>query len=132
MSLWAIMAAPLFFSRDMGQLDEFTLNVLCNAEVIEVDQDALGQQAHIIRSTYDEYILARPLSDGSVAVGLFNIGEQDKLMSIDWSALVSRVLAGVRDLWKQHDIGFANDRLEKEVPRHGVLLLRLLPTGRSR
>ena len=40
-----LMAAPLFFSGDMAKLDDFTLNVLCNAEVIEVDQDPLGKQA---------------------------------------------------------------------------------------
>src|ERR1035441_1429220 len=38
MSMWALMASPLFYSGDMGSLDEFTLNVLCNAEVIDVDQ----------------------------------------------------------------------------------------------
>jgi alpha-galactosidase len=32
MSLWALMASPLFFSGDMTKLDEFTLNVLCNPE----------------------------------------------------------------------------------------------------
>jgi len=49
MSMWSLMAAPLFFAGDMNQLDEFTLNVLCNAEVIGVDQDPLGWQARVIR-----------------------------------------------------------------------------------
>ena len=43
--------SPLIFSGDMARLDPFTLNVLCNAEVIDVDQDALGRQARIIRKT---------------------------------------------------------------------------------
>ena len=47
MSMWCLMAAPLIFSGDMAKLDEFTLNVLCNAEVIDVDQDPLGKQARI-------------------------------------------------------------------------------------
>ena len=131
MSLWAMMAAPLFFSGDMGQLDEFTLNVLCNAEVIEVDQDALGQQARIIRSTEEEYILARLLSDGSLAVGLFNIGEQDKHMLIDWSALGISGSRKIHDVWRQADVGLVNDRLEKDVPRHGMVLLRLRATRGS-
>ena len=42
MSMWVLMAAPLFYSGDITRLDPFTLNVLCNAEVIAVDQDALG------------------------------------------------------------------------------------------
>jgi alpha-galactosidase len=43
MSMWCLMAAPLIFSGDMEKLDDFTLNILCNAEVIEVDQDPLGR-----------------------------------------------------------------------------------------
>ncbi|MBI3278895.1 MAG: alpha-galactosidase, partial [Acidobacteria bacterium] len=61
MSLWSLMAAPLFFSGDMNSLDEFTLNVLCNAEVIEIDQDALGRQGRIVRRTEEEFVLAKAL-----------------------------------------------------------------------
>jgi len=74
--MWSLMAAPLFFAGDMNQLDEFTLNVLCNAEVIGVDQDPLGWQARVIRHNDSEFVLAKPLEDGSVAVGLFNLGER--------------------------------------------------------
>jgi alpha-galactosidase len=63
MSMWALMAAPLIFSGDMDHLDDFTLNVLCNSEVIEVDQDALGKQGRIIRRTDDEFVLAKPMAD---------------------------------------------------------------------
>jgi hypothetical protein len=49
---WALMASPLFFGGDMGRLDEFTVDVLCNAEVIDVDQDRLGKQ--VIRKPNDE------------------------------------------------------------------------------
>ena len=61
MSLWSLMAAPLIFSGDMATLDAFTLNVLCNAEVIEVDQDPLGKQAKILRQTSDEFLLVTEL-----------------------------------------------------------------------
>lgn len=47
-SLWSLMAVPLFFSGDMRALDPFTLNVLCNAEVIEVDQGPLGRCASVV------------------------------------------------------------------------------------
>jgi alpha-galactosidase len=45
----------------MARLDAFTLNVLCNAEVIEVDQDRLGKQAKILRQTGDEFLLVKEL-----------------------------------------------------------------------
>ena len=73
MSMWSLMASPLFFSGDMTKLDDLTLNILCNEEVIDIDQDSLGKQAKIIRKNDQELVLAKPLEDGSVAVGLFNL-----------------------------------------------------------
>ena len=67
MSMWSLMAAPLIYSGDMNHLDEFTLSLLCNPDVIDVDQDTLGTQARIVRRTADEFVLAKPLEDGSLA-----------------------------------------------------------------
>jgi alpha-galactosidase len=127
MSLWALMAAPLIFSGDMRQLDEFTLNVLCNAEVIGVDQDPLGKQARIVRKAQDEYILARPMEDGSLAVGLFDIGEKPETITVSWSHLGLKGKQRVRDLWRQRDVTSASERYRAAVPRHGVALVRLFP-----
>ena len=87
MSMWCLMAAPLIFSGDMAKLDEFTLNVLCNAEVIAVDQDALGKQARIVTLDDDTLILAKPLEDGSVAVGLFNLDDLPHTIRATWQEL---------------------------------------------
>ena len=45
-SLWSLVAAPLIFSGDVTRVDDFTLSLLCNDEVIDVDQDPLGRAAH--------------------------------------------------------------------------------------
>ena len=44
-------AAPLLIGCDLAQLDEFTLSLLTNDEVLEVNQDPLGKQAKRISST---------------------------------------------------------------------------------
>ena len=44
-SLWCLLAAPLLIGCDMAQLDDFTLGLLTNDEVLEVNQDPLGKQA---------------------------------------------------------------------------------------
>jgi alpha-galactosidase len=43
--LWSMLAAPLLLGCDMNAMDEFTTNVMCNDEVLAVDQDPLGKQA---------------------------------------------------------------------------------------
>jgi alpha-galactosidase len=127
MSLWSLMAAPLIYSGDMTRLDAFTLNVLCNAEVIAVDQDPLGRQARALRQTPDEYVLVKELEDGSKAVGLFNLSSLPRTISVSWNDLGISGKQTVRDLWRQKEIGSFNKIFEAEVPRHGVALLRLRP-----
>jgi alpha-galactosidase len=125
MSMWALMASPLFYSGDMGTLDEFTLNVLCNAEVIDVDQDSLGKQARIVRRTEDEFILAKPMADGSLAVGLFNLADAERAVSVTWQDLGIEGRRRARDVWRQQDAGSITAEYKAVVPRHGVALVRL-------
>jgi alpha-galactosidase len=127
MSMWSLMASPLIFSGDMAKLDAFTLNVLCNAEVIDVDQDPLGKQARILRQTADEFVLVKELEDGSKAIGLFNLGEQPAKLAVSWTELSISGKQSVRDLWRQKDLGKFNTQFEIEVPRHGVMMARLSP-----
>jgi alpha-galactosidase len=127
MSLWSLMAAPLIFSGDMTKLDAFTLNVLCNAEVIDVDQDPLGKQGKILRQTDNEYVLVKELEDGSKAIGLFNLGEQPAKLAVSWTELGVSGKQRIRDLWRQKDLGNFNTKFETEVPRHGVMMVRLSP-----
>ena len=44
-SLWCLLSAPLLIGCDMTKLDDFTLNLLSNDEVLAIDQDALGKSA---------------------------------------------------------------------------------------
>jgi alpha-galactosidase len=128
MSLWSLMAAPLIFSGDMSKLDAFTLNVLCNAEVIEVDQDPLGNQAKILRQTDDEFVLVKEMEDGSKAVGLFNLTPKSCRISVTCNDLGIIGNQRVRDLWRQQELGVLTKELATEVPGHGVALLRAWPS----
>jgi alpha-galactosidase len=125
MSLWSLMSAPLIFSGDMAKLDAFTLNVLCNSEVIDVDQDPLGHQAKILRQSTNELVLVKELEDGSKAVGLFNLAEQPAKLAVSWRELGISGKQHVRDLWRQKDLGKFNKEFNIEVPRHGVIMVRL-------
>jgi len=125
MSMWSLMAAPLFFSGQMDHLDAFTLNVLCNSEVIDVDQDALGKQATIVRKTDDEFVLEKPLEDGSVALGLFNLTTEPRQMTADWTQLQLCGSQKVRDVWRQRDLGVFKQSFSSTVPPHGVIMVRI-------
>jgi alpha-galactosidase len=125
MSMWCLMAAPLVFSGDMEKLDPFTLNILCNREVIEVDQDPLGKQGRIIQQTPQVLVLAKELEDGSKAVGLFNLGRVATKISVEWSAIGLSGKHTVRDLWRQKDVGEFSEAFSAQVPRHGVVMVKV-------
>lgn len=132
MSMWSLMAAPLIFSGDMSKLDKFTLNVLCNSEVIDIDQDSLGKQGVIVRKTDEEFILKKPLDDGSMAVGLFNLTTEPRSISVDWKELGLTGAQTVRDVWRQHNTGSFAKSFSAPVLGHSVILVRLMPaTPRS-
>jgi alpha-galactosidase len=131
MSMWCLMAAPLIFSGDMEKLDEFTLNILCNAEVIEINQDQLGIQAPIIEQTEDYFIMAKDMIDGSKAVGLFNTAEIQTGITVSWNDLRIKGPHRVRDLWRQKNLGTYKNEFKAKVPRHGVVLVRLFPKNGS-
>lgn len=124
-SLWSLMAAPLIFSGDITRLDDFTLSLLTNDEVIDVDQDPLGKPGR--RAAYAEgcEVWVRDLEDGSKAVGLFNRGELEATVTAHWSDLGLQGNQIVRDLWRQKDLGTFSGEFHAAVPRHGVVLLRL-------
>jgi alpha-galactosidase len=125
MSMWCLMAAPLIFSGDMAKLDAFTLNVLCNHEVIEVDQDSLGQQARIIKNQDGVLILAKDMEEGSKAVGLFNLTGNPAQLAVQWEELGLKGEQQIRDLWRQRELGRHVKSYSTLVPRHGVSFIRL-------
>jgi alpha-galactosidase len=127
MSLWCLMASPLFFSGDMNRLDDFTLNVLCNAELIEVNQDPLGKQGYPVIEEEEKEIWKKTMEDGSVAVGLFNRGETEQKITLKFSEIEMKGKYKLRDLWRQKDLGIFENKFETKVPQHGVMMLRLYP-----
>jgi alpha-galactosidase len=125
MSLWALTGAPLFAGNDIRTMTSSTREILLNSEVIAVDQDALGKQASPI-NTGDLDMWVKPLADGSVAVGMVNMGETEKTTSVTLGDLgVGPEVKSARDLWKHASIVFQDGVYAAMVSSHGVLMLRV-------
>jgi len=148
-SLWALLAAPLLIGCDLSQLDPFTLDLLTNDEVIDIDQDALGKaasrraqcntvsvMARLLEGTFAEGLVshepqawgdvwARPLSDGTMAVGLFNRGEVRGVIAATWDMLGLEGPQPVRDVWRHKDLGDYDGSFSAMLPPHGSVLLKI-------
>jgi len=126
-SLWCLLCSPLLIGCDLTKLDDFTLNLLSNDEVLEASQDPLGCQAtRVVKSGAIE-VWAKNLEDGSKAVGLFNRGQTETVVTARWSDLGLSGKQSVRDLWQQKDLGVFDGQFQAPVLRHGVLLVKITP-----
>ncbi len=125
-SLWALLSAPLLIGCDMEQLDEFTINLLSNDEVIDINQDPLAKPAVQLIKTDDYEIWTKELENGEIAVGLFNKSLLVKKISLNWSDLKINGKYTIRNVWKQMDMGYSDKNFETQVLPHGVVLVKIL------
>ncbi len=128
-SLWALHAAPLILGCDLAQADDFTVSLLTNDEVLAVDQDPMGRGAKAVYKdpNLNLQVWSRPLADGSKAVGIFNLEEMPARVTAKWQALDITGKHRVRDLWRQRDLGTFSDEFGAVLPRHGCMLLKVVP-----
>ncbi|MDR2121315.1 MAG: NPCBM/NEW2 domain-containing protein, partial [Tannerella sp.] len=125
MTLWCMMSAPLIFSGELLSLDDFTQNVLCNAEVIDVNQDKLGRPGYSIYKQDFTEIWKKELHDGTSAVAVFNKSPLKATVTVDWKALGYDGVYRLRDLWRQTDLGLSDRVKSFDIPRHGCVLIRM-------
>jgi len=102
-------------------------SLLTNDEVLAVNQDALGRMARTVSQDGERHVLAKPLADGSLAVGLLSRGDAPIEVTAAWGALGLQGPHRVRDLWRQADLPEADGEVSATVNPHGVVLLRLTP-----
>ena len=124
-SLWCLWAAPMLLGCPVESLDEFTVSLLTNDEVLAVNQDPLGEQARTVKQDDATEVMVKKMEDGSLAVGLFNRGLFPAEVAVNWNDLGLTGLHAVRDLWRQKDLGLHGERFAAEVPSHGVVLVRI-------
>jgi alpha-galactosidase len=125
MSLWAILAAPLLAGNDLTTMTPETIALLTNREVIAVDQDGLGKQGERVSAEGPIEIWAKPLADGSKAVGVFNRHATPLSIAVDFGQLGFHQAVEVRDIWQAKDLGTMKDSYTVTAPPHGVVFLRV-------
>lgn len=125
-SLWSIMAAPLLIGSDLRNVSEETFDILLNREVIAVNQDRLGVQARVLSNTNGLWVFAKPLSNGDVAVALFNENAYGARISTTAQAigLPRRIGYALHDLWSGARTETAGG-IAAHVPAHGTVMYRV-------
>ena len=125
MTIWCLDSAPLLLGNDLTAMDAFTLNILENDEVLAIDQDSLGRQGTCVARGDNFRVYEKQLEDGSIAVGLFNLGTNTTAISVKWTDLSIHGRRQVRDLWRQKDLGKFKNSFSMPVAAHSAELVKI-------
>jgi alpha-galactosidase len=124
-SMWCLVASPLLIGCDMTRMDPFTLALLSNDEVLDINQDTLGKPAARVSRNGDLEVWARSLADGTHAIGLVNGGDIATEVTANWADVGVEGKQRVRDLWLHKDVGVFDNSYSVDVPSHGCVLLKI-------
>jgi alpha-galactosidase len=138
MTAWALYPSPIILSCNLTAMSDFELRLFGNEEIIAVNQDRLGKPAVPLHEERSQSIgaglphrkgriWARPLEDGSTAVGFFNLAESPDELSLDVKDIGLSGSVIVRNLWERQDLGRIRDSFSIGVPAHGAQLVRVRP-----
>jgi alpha-galactosidase len=128
-ALWAMMASPLIAGNDLRSADQATMTILKNQNLITINQDSLGLQATQVSNDGTRRVLAKKLSNGDVAVALFNQGSSTITTSTTASALgLSGGAFTLREAWSNTSTT-TTGTISASVPAHGTVVYRVSGTG---
>ena len=131
-SLWCIMSSPLLLGNDMTNMSVATKTILTNSEVIAVNQDVTGGQAHRVSDNgAGLQVWAKSINGKQSkerAVVFFNNSSSTATISVKWEDLNLVGPATVRDLWTHTDLGIQDAMYTTTVPSHGTVMLKVVGT----
>ena len=123
MTLWSIFRSPLMFGGEMRNNDEWTLSLMTNEEVLDVNQNSHGgKQVYRDENTI---IWTAISSDNKPLIAVFNVSPENAEITVDLSKLD---LAGeyiLRDLWAKEDVEKVSGKFICTVNTHGAKLFKL-------
>ncbi|OOM81811.1 alpha-galactosidase A precursor [Clostridium puniceum] len=124
MTLWCIFRSPLMLGAKLTKLDEQTLELLTNDEVLHLISNSYGaiqierDNNHVIWFSRDNY-------DQSSYVAMFNLSDKKQNLSISLEELGINSKVSVRNLWTHKDLNPADTIILAELPVHGAVLYKL-------
>ena len=133
-STWAMMNSPLILGMDLRKIDRKTLRIVTNIQMVKINQDPLGKQAKRIKKGALD-ILAKPLSDGKVAVCFFNRRGSAKNCKVKFSTLIKDEYIKlakadtyyVWDVWESNGQDNNLKSIDTTVDRHSANVFIITP-----
>lgn len=130
-SLWAMMNSPLIIGCDVRNLTDETKKILLNRDLIAINQDIECRSPFLLNcvsNSPDAFTLVKFLSNGDIAIGLFNMGDVPTLVCVDFWDMGLTLSSGRNleffDCIEHKLIGIKKERYAETVPAHGSKVYR--------
>lgn len=101
MTLWAVFRSPLFFGGELRLTDNYTLSLVTNPEVINVNQNS---EKPLFLYNKGGIAVWQTKIENCTAVAVFNLSDEEKHYKLSFSDLGIENVRAVRDLWARKDI----------------------------
>jgi alpha-galactosidase len=126
MTLWSIFRSPLMFGGDLPSNDAFTLALITNNEVLEVNQNSANGHQSYRNEDIVGWVADVPKNSAKY-VAIFNLADDKRTINLTWEEIgVSTDKASVRDLWAQKNLG-ALEKVSLMLNPHASVLYRVDP-----
>eukprot|EP00966_Prymnesium_polylepis_P286608 6620511-Prymnesium_polylepis.1 len=131
MTLWAIVKSPLMFGGAATQLDAFTMGLLANREVLEMNAKSTDNRR--VNSSSAHAVWAAKASGDWSYVGLFNRLASTTTLTTSFASLglQSDQDYDSIDLWTGKTAVQSDGKVSVSVAPHGVALLKLAECAKS-
>lgn len=103
MTLWAMLAAPLFVSCDLRSVDPTTLALLSAPGVLAIDQDADGLTGRRVECIGPLEVWQRSLKGGDAALALINRTDEPIWVEFEWTSHHGAP-PDIVDAWTDHPV----------------------------
>ena len=101
MTLWAVFRSPLFFGGELRLTDNYTLSLVTNPEVINVNQNS---EKPLFVYNKGGIAVWQTKIENCTAVAVFNLSDEEKRYKLSFLNLGIENVRAVRDLWARKDI----------------------------
>ncbi|GGZ43619.1 alpha-galactosidase [Asticcacaulis endophyticus] len=122
MTLWSIARSPLIMGGDLRAMDQATLDLLTNPEVIAVNQKSSNNRVLFKRDGQIGWIADAPKGR---YLALFNISDQPKAVSELFKLMGLKNKVKVRDIWARKDLRVMDTALKTELRPHASAFYHL-------
>ena len=105
--MWCIMSSPLLLGCDIECIPEETMRIITNPDLIAVNQDPLGLQAHVVQHEGETYVFVKDIlrrHGGARAVALYNPSDSAVSFSVQADVLEFAGEMKLRDLNLRSDL----------------------------